>query len=164
MPRHIITPGRPSPRHDRLVKRLLTEFAAASLNRQPLILEERVPVTKSRHVHVIWDAWKDLAADQRSAIIVDAYRQAEGDEAAAEVTIAGGVTTHEALALGLLPFKVVPAGKRNDPTSPDDYHRAMEAEARQTLLGPRAKELRYARLEDAEQAHDRLEQALPGSS
>jgi hypothetical protein len=164
MPRHIVSPGPPSPRHDRLVKKLLPEFAAASTSRQPLILEERVPETHSRHVHVIWDAWKDLPDEQRSAIIVDAYRQAEGDEAAAEVTIAEGVTAHEALALGLLPFKVVPARKRNDPTSPEDYRQAMEAEGRHTLLGPRAKELRYARLEDAEQAHGRLKQALPGSS
>jgi hypothetical protein len=123
-----------------------------------------VPETKSRHVHVIWDSWKDLSDDQRSTIIVDAYRQVEGDQAAAEVTIAEGVTVQEALALGLLPFKVVPGRKRNDTISLDDYRRAMEAEARYTLLGLRAKELRYSRLEDAEQAKNRLIQGLPGSS
>jgi hypothetical protein len=164
MPRFVITPHAPSPKHERLVKKLVQEFTASSSNLQPLILEEQVPTTKSRHVRVIWDAWKDLTDEQRSAVIVDAYTEAEGPEAAAEITIAEGVTPHEALALGLLPYKVVPTRKKNDPISSQAYQAALAAEARHTLLGPKAKELRYARPEDAHEALKRLQQALPGSS
>jgi len=95
---------------------------------------------------------------------VDAYTEAEGPEVAGEITIAEGVTPQEALALGLLPFKVVPTPKKDDPVSPDEYRKPMAGEALRTLLGPKAKELRYARPEDAEQARQRLTQALPGSS
>ncbi len=160
----MVSSGPPSPKHERFVKKLAQEFTASSTNVQPLILEERVPTTKSRHVRVIWDAWKKLTDEQRSAVIADAYARAEGPEAAAEVTIAEGVTPQEALALGLLPFKVVPARGQHDPTSHPTYHQALAPEAGRTLLGAKAKELRYARLEDAEQARRRLEQALPGSS
>jgi hypothetical protein len=164
MPRFIITPGARSPKHDAFVKKLVQEFTNSSANVQPLILEEQIPATGSRHVRVIWDRWKEIGDEQRAAVIADAYAQAEGPEAAAQITIAEGVTPQEALALGLLPFKVVPARKKNDPLPPEDYQAALAREARQTLLGPKAKELRYARIEDAEQAHRRLQQALPDST
>lgn len=164
MPRFITTPRDRSPRHDAFVKRLVREFAASSTSLQPLILEERIPATNSRHVHVIWDRWKDIPDEQRAAVIDAAYTQAEGPQAAAEITIADGVTPREALALGLLPFKVLPARKKNDPLGLEAYQAALAREARQTLLGPKARELRYARIEDAEQAQRRLQEALPGSS
>lgn len=164
MPRFILTPHAPSPKHERFVKKLVQEFTASSTNLQPLILEEPVPSTKSRHVRVIWNAWKDLSDEQRSAVIVDAYAQAESPEAAAEITIAEGLTPQEALAFGLLPFKVVPARKTSDPVPLTDYQTALAVEARNTLLGAKAKELRYAWAQDAEQALERLQQALPGSS
>jgi hypothetical protein len=164
MPRYVLSSTSRSPKHEKLVKKLVQEFTASSPNLQPLILEEHVAPTRSRHVHVIWDAWKDVADEQRSVIIMEAYQQAEGEEVAREVTIAEGVTPQEALALGLLPFKVVPTRKCDDRHSPEDYQKARAEEARHTLLGSKAKELRYARLEDAEAASKRLEQALPGSS
>jgi hypothetical protein len=164
MPRFVIPSHVPSPKHERYVKRLVQEFSASSTRLQPVILEEQVPATKSRHVHVIWDAWKGLTDEQRSAVIVDAYAEAEGREAADEITIAEGVTPSEALALGLLSFKVVPARKRNDPIPLEAYQAALAAEARNTLLGAKAGELRFARVADAEQALTRLRQALPGSS
>ena len=143
MPRFITTPSAPSPKHERFVKALIREFTGSSPNLQPLILEEKVPSTKSRHVRVIWDRWKELDDEQRSAVIIDAYTQAEGAETANEITIADGVTPQEALALGLLPFKVVPSRKKNDSIPIEGYQAAQAKEARNTLLGPKAKELRY---------------------
>jgi hypothetical protein len=164
MPRHIITSVPRSPKHEKLVKKLVQEFSATSPNLQPLILEERITATQSRHVRVIWDAWKDLRDEQRSDVIVEAYQQAEGEEAAGQITIAEGVTVPEALALGLLPFKVVPAPKKAEKVPAAAYEEAIAEETRNTLLGVRAKELRYSRLEDAEAARARLAEALPGSS
>ncbi len=147
-----------------LVKKLAQEFNSSSSNVQPLILEEEIPATKSRHVRVIWDRWKELPDEERSAIISDAYAVVEGPDVANTITIADGLTPREAHALGLLPFKVVPVRTKNDPAAAQAFADAMAAEARRTLLGPKAKELRYARLEDAQGAADRLQAALPGSS
>jgi hypothetical protein len=164
MPRYVFRPEPPSPKHDKLVKKLVQEFTASGKSLRPLILERHLPMTKSRHVHVVWDAWSDVPDEERAAIITDAYTEAEGAEAAADVTIALGVTPREALALGLLPYKVEAMRKRDGPIPVDGYKAAFEEEGRNTLLGARAREPRYARIEDAEAVKERLEQALPGSS
>jgi hypothetical protein len=164
MPRYIRTPRPPAPRNDKLVKKLAQELTTESGNLQPLILEERLPVTKSRHVHVIWDAWKDVPDEERANVILDAYTQVEGEEAAEELTLAEGATPQEALALGLLPYKVEPLYRKGDAIPLGEYAKAIEAEAKRTLLGGKAKGLRYARMEDAEAARQRLQEVLPGSS
>jgi hypothetical protein len=164
MPRYIITSSSRSPKHDRLVKKLVQELTAPGTDLEPLILEERVPATQSRHVYVVWDAWRGIAEEERSAIIVEAYTRAEGEDAAAQVTIASGVTPEEARVLGLLPWKVLPIRDGSKSPSEEEYKKAIAAEARRTLFGARARELRYARREDAEAAKERLEKALPGSS
>jgi hypothetical protein len=164
MPRYVISPTARSVKHDAFVKKLVQEFTSSSANVQPLILEEEIPSTNSRHVHVVWDRWKELEDEQRSAVISDAYTEAEGPEAAKAITIADGLTPQEAYALGLLSFKVVPVRKKNDPISFDAYEQAKAKEARRTLRGTKSKELRYARLEDAQQAFERLQAVLPHSS
>ncbi len=105
-----------------------------------------------------------MSDEQRSDIILEAYRQAEGVEAANELTIATGATVQEAMSLGLLPFKIVSARKAEDPISLDDYQRAFDFEATRTLLGANASELRYATIVDAEQGLKRLQTSLPNSS
>jgi hypothetical protein len=55
-------------------------------------------------------------------------------------------------------------GTQNDSIPLERYQTAQAKEALHTLLGPRAKELRYARLEDAQQAAQRLQHELPDSS
>lgn len=164
MPRFILRYSRsPSPKHDRLVKRLIQEFSPTAAGLQPLILEEHVPSTKSRQVRVIWDAWKDVPDDDRASVIIDAYVQAEGAEAEEDIAVADGLTPQEALALGLLPYKVLPVRKAGDKETFEEQRAALAAEAKNTLLGARAKELRFARLEDAEASRKRLDAATPGS-
>lgn len=164
MPRYVIKQAAKPAEHDQLVKRLVPELQTAGTDPQPLILEEEIDSTGSRHVHVIWDRWRNLTDEQRAAVIMDAYLISEGKQAAENITIASGVTVEEALVLGLLPYKVVSARKRHENKPPAAEHKkALLAEARKTLLGEGAKELRYARLEDAEAARKRLEKALPGS-
>ena len=163
MPRYIQTIEAHHPQHEKLVKQLLREFTSPSTNLQPLILEEHEPATKSRKIYVIWDKWKDLSLEQRFDIILDAYKEAEGEEAAAEVLISSGLTAQEALALGLLPYKVESARRQDDPIPLENYRKALAAEAVHTVLGPKAKALRYARQEDAQVAAERLQKALPGS-
>ncbi len=162
MPRHIINRREMIAHHPKLVKKLVAELIGGK-SKQPVIVEEVIPATASRHVHVIWDQWRRLPEEERSDVIWQAYREAEGEEAASNITIAIGATPEEALALGLLPFQVRRLRKRANAVSPDDYRRAMEQELSNTLLGAQSEELRYATLEEAEEAKSRLEAALPGS-
>jgi hypothetical protein len=166
MPRYIIRPAPLSPKHDRFIKRLAEELKAPGTQPQPLILEQEVPATGSRHVHVIWDQWKQLSDEERTDVIIEAYSQAEGQAYAEQITIASGLLATEALALGLLPWKVEPFLGRGSHTDAD-YGRALLEEAKNTVLGSkRAREhgLRYARREDAEEALKRLRRQLPNSS
>lgn len=164
MPRYVLQKPPKPPEHDKLVRRLAQELASPGSDLQPLILEQEIEATGSRHVHVIWDRWKDRSEEQRSDIIWDAYAEAEGAEAVKNITLASGVTPAEAVVLGLLPFKVDHTRKRHEARPPmAKYKKVMKAEAGNTLLGPAAEELRYPRREDAEEAKSRLEKALPGS-
>lgn len=164
MPRFILKKPPKPPEYDKLVRRLAQELKSSGKELQPLILEQEIEVTGSRHVHVIWDQWAELPEEQRSDIIEEAYAEAEGPTVAEQITLASGVTPQEAVVLGLLPFKVVSTRKRHeDRPTMAKYKKAMKAETRNTLLGPNTDELRYPRLEDAEEAKKRLEKALPGS-
>ena len=164
MPRFILTKAPKPPGQDKLVKRLAQELKSPGDETQPLILEQVIEGTGSRHVHVIWDQWQKLSEEQRSAIIEEAYNQTEGPKAAAEITLASGVTPEEALVLGLLPYKVVSTHKGHEAKPPiAQYKKVLKQEAPNTVLGLDAAELRYPRLEDAEAAKQRLEKDLPGS-
>lgn len=163
MPRIILSPPPKSPDHDKLVKRLAQELMSPAGESQPFIIERQIEGTGTRHVHVIWDRWKTIRDEQRSDIIWDAYTEAEGKESD-DIALASGVTPAEALVFGLLPFKVVPVRRRHEPKPPAQKHeKARQGEARGTLLGADAEELRYPSLELAIEAKSRLEKALPGS-
>jgi hypothetical protein len=162
MPRHILTSEGRHPQHNKFVKKLLRELNSPGGAIQLFILEEHVAVTKSRHIHVIWDAWRYLSFEERAEIVLDAYGQAEGQSA--EDIAVTGLTPEEAVGFGLLPYKVQAVRWRDGRGSPEVFQKAFDEEAARTLLGSRASQLRYARLEDAEQALPRLRQSLPGSS
>ncbi len=167
MPRFILREKPRSPKHDRLVRKLAQELQSPGAQPQPLILESEIPATKSRHVHVIWDDWSKLSEEERADVILDAYSTAEGQNYAEQIAIAIGLTSSEALALGLLPWKVDPILSRRNGLHEADYGRALLGEAKHAVLHPKwimQHGLRYARQEDAEEAVKRLRRALPGSS
>jgi hypothetical protein len=164
MPRYIVTSEPRHPQHEKFVKKLARELTSTGTNLQPLILEEQLPVTKSTRVHVIWNDWKPLSFEQRSEVIRDAYKRAEGERVASRIEVAAGLTAEEALVHGLLPYKVELASPKGGKVASSEYRRAISTEAPHTLLGPGAPELRYARLEDAEESRKRLQEAFPDSS
>jgi hypothetical protein len=166
MPRHIIRSAPRSPNHDRFVTKLAQELKLPGIQPQPLILEEVVPATGSRHVHVIWDQWKKLPDEERTDVIIEAYGQVEGKDYAEQITIASGLTAVEALALGLLPWRLEPIAGQ-DEHSKAEHGQALKKEADFTLLGTKNlvnHGLRYARREDADAAVKRLQRILPGSA
>ncbi|MCI0681634.1 MAG: hypothetical protein L0Y71_05990 [Gemmataceae bacterium] len=168
MPRIVVQQTPRSPRFEGFVRRLTQELKSPSPGPQPLILEEEVSSTRSRHVRVIWDQWKKLREEERTDVILEAYKQAEGKDFADQITIASGLTGPEALALGLLPWTVEPILSRRDGYSIEDYGRAISEEEKRSVLGVGSAKkyghLRYARKEDAEDAIRRLRTSLPKSS
>jgi hypothetical protein len=165
VPRYIETPAESGAgKFPDLVKALAKELKADGGGAQPLILERGHWVTKSRDVTVIWDKWTSVPADARGEVIVAAYEQAEGKDYADTVLVADGYTPAEALALGLLPYVVAPARVRPDQDLTEARRKALALEARRTVLGPKAKELRYARVEDADAAYRRLIDAIPNTA
>src|SRR5438132_3766342 len=105
MPRVIIHSAPRSPKFQRYVRRLVHELKNPGSCPQPLILEEEVSATRTRHVRVIWDQWKKIPDEERTDMILEAYKQAEGSDYADQITVINGLTGTEALALGLLPWK-----------------------------------------------------------
>lgn len=57
-----------SSKHKKLVEKLAVELRENSAELQPLILEEEIPTTASRHIQVIWDQWQGIDAEKRAAI------------------------------------------------------------------------------------------------
>jgi len=164
MPRYIQGSKTNPGRFEDLVKALAKELKASGGGLQPLILEQVTRPNGDRDVTVIWDRWRSVPEDARPEVIIAAYERAEGKEYADSVMTAEGVTASEAAALGILRYAVVPARRRDDPVPAEAYRKAVAEEAKHTLLGGRATELRYARLEDAEEAYRRLTDRLPGSA
>lgn len=57
----------------------------------PTIIEETGMLNKL-HVTVIWDAWRDLAGEQRGHVIMEAYERAKGPAAKFQIGLAMGLT------------------------------------------------------------------------
>jgi hypothetical protein len=130
---------------------------------QPIILEDSTPETKSTRVHVIWDRWEEHPGEFRSALIQQAYEAALGRMYREQITFALGLTVPEAISLGLFPFQVIPARRRGEAPSDEEYDKAMLEAGASTLADTKRPQLRFATEEDAQAAYEHLEEALPGS-
>lgn len=161
MPRVIIGASSSPRLVETLAQQLAQELSSPGDQAQPLIIERHIAGTRSRHIWVVWEGWRDLEAGERTAVITDAYGRSEGFDAADNISIAVGVLPEEAAALGLLPWAVTPANPLDIVSIP--YQQAQSREARHTVLGSWSP-LRYASEGEARLAIDRLRQGLPGSS
>jgi len=163
MPRKVLTPRTAAPcRPSRLVEELAGELRSEQGSGQPSIEEEHLK-TGAIRVVVLWDKWDSMPQEDRSAVILDAYRLVEGEDFAARIGLVNGLTFPEAHALRMLPFQIIPSLRENDPVTVDQCHRAMIAEGASTLLGPGHPQLRYATQEEAEASVKRLSSRLSGS-
>jgi hypothetical protein len=85
-----------------LERRLAQELDSPSSEGQPLVFEEPdapAPVTR---LFVVWDDWSEMNQQDRSAIILNAYEQSKGKDAVLQISVAMGLTTHEAEGMGIL--------------------------------------------------------------
>lgn len=129
--------------------------------REPLVTENQIAQTKSIHVAVIWDAWKDLSPTERSKVILDAYTNAKRLRGST-ITVAMGLTSEEALRMGFLPYSIVTTRRQGDKASPDELARVMAGAGGIVVKVGSSTQLRFATLEQAEDAYRHLSQQLPG--
>ena len=88
------------PGEEGLRRDLMEELQHPKASGEPeIVIESPNPATV--HLFVIWSKWKDLEQMVRSRIILDAYREAKGEEEAIKVTVAMGLTPAEADSLGV---------------------------------------------------------------
>lgn len=139
-----------------MLAQLLSELNGQTRSVQPLILEEGMDA--GLYIHVVWDRWERWPEEERTRLIVEAYEHFN-KEIHDKLINAIGVTPVEALEVGLLPFRITDVPKRGQTVDSQKIEKAIEEERKNTVLGRRFPELRYASLEEAEQARQRLERA-----
>jgi hypothetical protein len=165
MPRKLINPDRPvrvSSSGLGLGEALAEELRSKREFGQPVIEEEHFKTGLIR-VSVLWDKWDRVPHEERTKAILHAYRLVEGPEFAGKITMAGGLTYPEAVASGMLPVRLFPALRGNDPVSPEQCHRALIDEGASILLDPDHPELWFSSEEEAKAARERLIDRLPES-
>ena len=128
---------------------------------EPLIMENQIAQTKSIHVVVIWDAWKDMLPTERSKVILDAYAKAKRARGAT-ITVAMGLTNEEALRMRFLPYSIVTTRRQGDKVSLDELAKAMNGAGGIIVKVGSSMQLRFATLEQAEDAYRHLSQKVPG--
>ena len=146
--------------HDSLVERLVEELARDARTGQPFVYINNVGQTGSFHVTVVWDAWQDLSAQQRSSIIMDALEQHDPAKRG-HITIAMGLTGEEARRLGILRFKIQLMPKKCEESQQGQLKKLLRDEgAFETHEGL---QLLFRTEEQANEAYDRLQTAAPGN-
>lgn len=153
----------PPPRLPALVEELAQELRADRETGQPIIEEFHFTKTNLLRVTVIWDKWDLLSDDARAEVILQAYEQVEGKEYRDRIALCVGLTVPEAREMGLLPFQIQPALRKGDPVTAEQCREALLAEGASPLADPDQPELRFATLEAAQTAVQRLAKRLPGS-
>ena len=128
---------------------------------EPLIVENRIAQTKSIHVAVIWDQWSDLFPQDRSKVILNAYAKVKRLRGSI-ITVAMGLTSEEAMRMGFLSYSIVTTRRKSDKASLDSLAKAMATAGGIVVKVGSATQLRFATLEQAENAYRDLSQKVPG--
>lgn len=116
--------------------------------RQPIIFENEVTADGALHVIVVWERWLLARDGNRAKIIHEAYESGAPDRAERIVT-ATGVTTEEAVGLGLLRWRVKYTG--------EDWEKVRQFfEDEGAIVTPFGPQLRLPDRVSAEDAYRRL--------
>ena len=88
---------------DQLVLILMGEWMGSSsgLDLEPVLIEEPTNMGEYKRLFVIWSRWDGISHRERTEIILKAYQNARGMEAASNVTLATGWTPREAADRGI---------------------------------------------------------------
>src|SRR6266542_1295802 len=127
---------------------------------QPIAIVNVMPHTRTTHILVVWDTWKDLSLSERAAVIVQAFA-ASGRGDPNGVILALGVTSLEAVQQGHLPFRIVPLNRAEDNVSGEEILEAMKSVGGIFLRVGSEVQLRFPTEEMAEDAYRELFAKIP---
>lgn len=153
---------RPRRANGALADQLTEELRSGRVSGQPIIYEQEFP-TDNLRVTVVWDRWERLPLEERTDVILRAYEQAEGPAFRGRIALASGLTVPEGHAAGLLPVEIIAALRRDDEVTFEQCRQAMIDEGASKLFGEEHPRLRFATLQEAEAARQRLIKRLPCS-
>ena len=135
-----------------LAARLLQPLDAPDL---PLVVLNRIPQTRSVHLLVVWDRWRDLAIPERGRAIADAFAAAFPDDQAV-VRLPMGLTPGEALSQGYLHYQITPLVRPGDHVPAKAVRDAMASAGGVPVSAGADLQLRFATRPQAEAAYRRL--------
>lgn len=151
----------PATQRDRLVEMLTAKMATDPESaKPPIVVTNRMSATRSAHVLVIWDKWKDYTLAERGAMIMDACAAAQ-PHARTKVTIALGLTSLEALRQGYLPYRIVPVARAEDGIPRNRILDAMGSVGGVLLRADDESQLRFPTKRQAEDAYRNLFNLVP---
>jgi len=139
----------------RVAEQLEKELSGEQTQGGPVIFEIPFEHQDRIDVLVVWDAWKPFGSEERSNLVSEAY---ENIGSSGRIAQALGLTYQEAVEQQVLPYSVVPMGRRD--MNVESAAKAMLAEGGFALGNGRV-ELRFPTMPLAEQAHKRLTDAMP---
>jgi hypothetical protein len=137
-----------------LVNQLKNELSGQLSQNGPVIFEIPLEQSDKIDVLVVWDAWEPFRSEDRSSVILEAYKEQKRN-----IAQALGVTYREALEQQVLPYAVIPMVRRGE-VNAEELKKAMIAEGGFSLEGGKF-DLRFPTMALAEQAHRRLSDKLP---
>jgi hypothetical protein len=137
-----------------VAEQLTREISGEVTPNGPVVFEIPLHHSGKMDVLVVWDAWLPFDSEDRSDIILQAYK-ADQDKIAQAL----GVSYQEALEQQVLPYAVLPMARRGE-ADEEELKRLMIAEGGFPL--PLGKvDLRFPTMALAEKAHRRLADRLP---
>ena len=134
-----------------LVRELQTQDEGDRPLRQPIVFQNEISSQDGWHVIVVWEKWRAVSVDVRPKIIAEAYESVFREHS--RLLTANGMTTQEAIDLGLLPWKI----EALDPSrlnSDNDFRQPFVDEG--GVETPFGWELRFPDQRSAEAALQRL--------
>lgn len=146
-----------------LVAELAAELRAPRPFGQPFVELDSFPRTGLTAITVIWDAFRGLPDERRSAAVLDAYRQVHPDAGPKSVAFALGYTTAEAAAAGRLPFAVRPTLAAEPSLNQAKLVGVFAEYGVRADRRPGFPPLRFPSREDAEACRQKLIDVLPGT-
>lgn len=137
-----------------LLKKLANERRGKSDPAGPVIFEIPLGTSNNQDVLVVWEEFHDLPSEDRSELILEAYKDQKD-----KISQALGVTYQEATEQYLLPYAVLPLIRKGD-ADPHEVRQAMLEEGGIQLASDKV-DLRFPTMAMAEAAHRRLHDRLP---
>ena len=145
--------------HEKRVIELATWLFHPPEKGQPRIIRKTIGRSGLQDLMVIWEGWKGIPFEERTATILEANDTLE-ETIKTDVYVAQGLTTDEAIALGYLPFRIEPIVKSSENVDLERIVTAMKEEGGvETSTGL---QLRFTSLEEAQEVFVRLQKKVSG--